>query len=357
VFNTNFKAEVPLLGDRWFSFDAITNILSYAEVRDLHRVSYDHDKDIFIVHLPTQDVIFERFGGGLYAHKPTIKQSATPVANAQFVTTLDENKKFYTERQFREGKRARDLFHALGTPSVHDLKAIIQMPDGITNCPVTTKHLDYAEGIFGPDIGDLKGKTTRRKPAPVVDDHVAIPRELIAAQYAVTLCLDGMRINSVPFLTTISKNIMYRTAQWVAHQTVEVYRKRISEVIRLYHTGGLRVTDIRCDNEFRPLVDPLGNEFNIRMNYANPQEHVPEAERNNRVIEERFRATFHRLPYEHFPRIMVKMLGSESAKKLNYFPSKNGVSPYYSPRMILHQRQLDYEKHCRYALGTYVQSG
>ena len=50
------------------------------------------------------------------------------------------------------------------------------------------------------------------------------------------------------------------------------------------------------------------------------------------------------------------MLVTESAKKLNFFPSKNGVSKYYSPRMILHQRNLDYDRHCKYALGTYVQA-
>jgi hypothetical protein len=92
------------------------------------------------------------------------------------------------------------------------------------------------------------------------------------------------------------------------------------------------------------------------MNYANPQEHVPEAERNNRVIKERVRASYHRLPYTHLPRLMIKMLVTESAKKLNFFPTKNGVSSYYSPRMILHQRSLDYNCHCHHALGTYVQA-
>jgi hypothetical protein len=53
---------------------------------------------------------------------------------------------------------------------------------------------------------------------------------------------------------------------------------------------------------------------------------------------------------------MVKMLVTESAKKLNFFPAKNGVSPYYSPRMILHQHNLDYNRHFKYAFGTYVQA-
>jgi hypothetical protein len=113
---------------------------------------------------------------------------------------------------------------------------------------------------------------------------------------------------------------------------------------------------IKCDNEFRPLMEPLGHTYHIALNYANPQEHVPEAERNNRVIKERVRATYHRLPFTHLPRLMVKILVSEAAKKLNFFPAQHGISPYYSPRMILHQKNLDYGKHCQYSFGTYVQA-
>jgi hypothetical protein len=97
-------------------------------------------------------------------------------------------------------------------------------------------------------------------------------------------------------------------------------------------------------------------EFGIAFNYANPQEHVPEAEQNNRVIKERVRACYHRLPYRQMSKTMVKALVSEAAKKLNFFPARNGVSQFYSPRMILHQRGLDYSKHCLYSLGTYVQA-
>jgi hypothetical protein len=78
-------------------------------------------------------------------------------------------------------------------------------------------------------------------------------------------------------------------------------------------------------------MDPLANEFQVKMNYANPQEHVPEAERNNRVIKEQVRATYHRLPFSCLPRIMIKILVIDSAKKLNFFPSKHGISKYYSP--------------------------
>jgi hypothetical protein len=97
-------------------------------------------------------------------------------------------------------------------------------------------------------------------------------------------------------------------------------------------------------------MDPLANELGVNVNYANPQEHVPEAERNNRVLKECVRAAYHRLPCNCLPRLLVKTLVTESAKKLNFFPAKNGISQYYSPRMILHERNLDYDKHCQLLL-------
>lgn len=359
TLETNLKADLPNWGEVWYHPKAITNIFSYAEMADRYRVTYDSkDQDAFIVHLPNnKQVRFERMTlMNLYVHKPKpTMDSSHSLPASQFLTTVEENKTFYTQRQFERAKRARELYHALGTPSLNDFKAIIRM-NAISNNPVTSEDIKCAEKIFGPDIGGLKGKTTRRTPAPVVNDQLEIPKELITAQKEVTLSMDGMKVNGLYFLTTISHNLYYRTAQWVPHQTSEVYHDTLLQVLRVYTLAGFKVTTIHCDNEFQPLLNTLATEFHIHLNFANPQEHVPAAERNNRVIKERVRATYHRLPYTHLPRLMVKLLVSESAKKLNFFPAKYGVSPYYSPRMILHQRHLDFAKHCQYAFGAYVQA-
>jgi hypothetical protein len=70
--------------------------------------------------------------------------------------------------------------------------------------PITIDDIKIAEKVFGPDIGALKGETTRQKPAPVVSDYVEIPKELVYNHQSVVLCMDGMKINGVPFLSTIS---------------------------------------------------------------------------------------------------------------------------------------------------------
>ena len=92
--------------------------------------------------------------------------------------------------------------------------------------------------IFGPDIATLKGKTTHRTPVPVIEDHIEIPRELVTTQYSITLCLDGMKVNDLSFLTSISKNIMYCTARYVERSNMEQYRKCLKQVLRIYTLGG-----------------------------------------------------------------------------------------------------------------------
>jgi hypothetical protein len=48
-------------------------------------------------------------------------------------------------------------------PSTKDFLRIVAR-NQLPNCPITRDDILAAEDIFGPDIGSLKGKTTRRKP-------------------------------------------------------------------------------------------------------------------------------------------------------------------------------------------------
>ena len=350
---TNLQATVPGYGTVWFSREAMTNVYSLALLSNVFRVTYDSSKEqAFIVHTQSGPIRFSKLANNLFAYTPSGKLNKLQW-DACHVNTIEENETFFTKRQRMRAKRARDLLKTVGFPTVSDLKKALTM-NSIGNCPVTKLDLEIAEEIYGPDMGTLKGKTTRTKPKPVVSNIVDIPPELTAAQHKVDLCFDTMFVNGYPYFTTISKRIMFRTAARVPDKETHSYQQALFRVIKFYTEAGFDVTKVYCDREFVAVVRTLPT--HIQPNVAAAHEHVPEAERNNRTIKERIRAHFHSLPFKAIPLIMQDILVMEATRKLNYFPPKHGCSSYYSPRMIINHQPLDYKQHCSIPTFSFVQA-
>ena len=167
------------------------------------------------------------------------------------------------------------------------------------------------------------------------------------AQSNVELCINAMYVNKMPFLTTISQNIKFRTRGWVPDKTAKSYQEQLAKVLHLYKIAGFLVTIFNSDNEFCPVLEPMKQEFGFQPNYASAQEHVPEAKRNHRVIKERVRTCFHNAPFKSLPCVAIKYLVTESTAKLNFFPAKRGCSKTYSLHQIILQKPLIYKWHCK----------
>ena len=162
---TNQEANVPGFGTIWYDEGAIANIFSFAELVDKHRITFDSSvENAFLVHQPDKIVKFERTPEGLYTYRvdKDYKKSLMEKGNSHLVTTLSENRKGYTDRQYDRAKTARKLYHIVGTPTVENFKALLRM-NAIHNCPVMVKDVKIAERIFGPDMSSLKGKSERKK--------------------------------------------------------------------------------------------------------------------------------------------------------------------------------------------------
>jgi hypothetical protein len=112
-------------------------------------------------------VDFVRSPEKLYFFAPKKFRTNTKLSDFTFLDSVEENWLSFTNRQFDRAKRARQLYHTLGSTSIKDFKGIIRMNCIIDN-PVTAKDIEIAETIFGPDIGVLKGKSTHHRPTPVM---------------------------------------------------------------------------------------------------------------------------------------------------------------------------------------------
>ena len=74
-------------------------------------------------------------------------------------------------------------------------------------------------------------------------------------------------------------------------------------------------------SRIRLVLDLVKTSLDAKVNYWNTAEHVPEAD-NNLVIQERTRATAHRLHYQSLLKTAIKVLVMDSTKCFKYFPSK-----------------------------------
>jgi hypothetical protein len=79
-----------------------------------------------------------------------------------------------------------------------------------------------------------------------------------------------MNINGLNFLTTISKHLKYRTAQYGSR-----ILKSYTRCFVYLSQGGFKVTEIYCDDELCPLQTLMANqEPDIKFTFSNPIENM-----------------------------------------------------------------------------------
>ena len=353
---TTLIGDLPGYGTVWYDPMAIANILSLRQVRKQYHVMYNSTHRKFVVTKPSgKEFTFRESEGGLHYLDTTGPQHKQKHQEHVFtVNTVRDNKRNMTNNDYLRALRARELQIMVGRPSDKDLIKILKT-SSLPNCPVTPRDVIFANKLFGPDVGALKGKTTRRGP-PVVDSPVAVDTTSILEHYGeVTLCVDLMYVNKVPLLVTLSRNIKFGTMEAVTDRKETTLLSSIKGVISLYKKAGFKVTVALMDGEFVPLRGGLA-ELGIRLNETSRDEHVGDVERYIRTVKERMRAIYNTLPFQKIPARLVIEMAKTAVFWLNAFPTEKGVSQDLSPRTILTGQQVDYKRHCRYQFGEYVQT-
>ena len=118
---------------------------------------------------------------------------------------------------------ARELFNSVRCWSVEYIKSALGMNLIIYNL-FPNKAVQWAKNIHGPDIGQLKAQTTRRRPNPVVDTIIEIPEKCLELKKDVTIAMDGLEINGLKFLSKISLHIYFRKMYYMPNTTSGYYQ-------------------------------------------------------------------------------------------------------------------------------------
>ena len=268
------------------------------------------------------------------------------------VQTVRGNMEGYTKREVEKAREAREAQAMVGHPTDRDFLGMVRA-NMITNCPVTEKAVINANRIFGPDLAGVRGRTVRRPPESVTTDYVQIPREILERHRLVTLSVDVMFVNGVPFLVSTARGLNFITVEYTKSRTAKALAGCVRHIMDMYGRGGFQVGTVLMDNEFECLRNLIPV---LDINTTAAKEHVPEIERRIRLIKERGRGILNTLPFKKLPRIILIELIYHAVMWLNSFPSKSGISQILSPREIVTRHKLDFRKHCKAPFGAYCEA-
>ena len=93
-------------------------------------------------------------------------------------------------------------------------------------------------------------------------------------------------------MSTIDTTVIFRAAIPIDDGTDASHYKALDAVTKCYKKADFYIKTVRCDGEFRSLMDLVHQDMDLDIDYCAPGAHVPEAERNNRSIQERTQSGF-----------------------------------------------------------------
>ena len=349
----NQQALLPGYGLVWFDPEGPANILSLHLAKARFSIHYDSvNGNSFKLYDPSSGRLkhtYNQSPEGLFF------LDVNQLHHGSFLTTVKENEESFTPQEVSRAKLARRIQGQIGRPATREFIKIVE-GNLLPNVPINSQDIRRAEKLYGPDLGSRKGKTVRRK-SPIVDTEQAIPPPILLEHQDVTMAMDVMHVNGIPFLLATTLKIQFGTVDALPRLNEDTLMASIKKTVAILRRGGLRPRMLLFDGAlgydgFEQRLAMLG----VKLNTTAQDEHVGAAERYIRTVKDRMRSTYAMLPFKTVPRIMIIELAKFAVFWLNSFPKQNGISQTISPRELVTGEKIDFHHHCRFEFGQYVQT-
>jgi len=161
------------------------------------------------------------------------------------VHTVDSIKNKNTVKEYSDARKAQSIQDMIGRPSTKDYIRYVEN-NMLLNCPNTKADIICAEDILGPNLGSLKDKTTRTKPSKVIINTYA---EMLKKYGDITLAVDIMYINEIPFVMITSRAIHFGTEELIKNEKISTIMIALKQVIEAYEARGFQIGHILADGQ------------------------------------------------------------------------------------------------------------
>jgi hypothetical protein len=359
-------------GKVYYHPQVTANVLSFFNIaKRFKSVKYDNMvKDAFMITRDDGSLMeFRPSDAGLYyydfeeSRRRTRRMQQLEKENSSMtmvIDTVEDRQRNFTKRELEGAEAARRLYVIVGRPGKKIFENMIRS-GFILNNPITIQDYKNAIVIYGEDLGVLKGKTVKQKQSHVKVEGDQKPR---VKHEKIILAIDLMYFTGLTFLITVCRDIRFVTATMISDRKKNTILGALKTIINLYKGQGHKIDTmefnaaeeevhtILADNEFQVLRDDI-EELGIQLNVVAKDEHVPEVERQNRVIKERARAIIQTLPYRKLPKKMRVSIIQYVVYWMNNLPKEEQAE---SPReIIFNTPKLDFKTVCKLPFGAYVQ--
>ncbi len=209
----------------WLNKGGVATIIALKQLEKLCPVTYDstRNRGTFVCRTKDGNVVLRNNDKGmpyldLRESKAKAILSFAPKAAQSFMQMVQGNMEGLTRCKVEEARKACEAQAMLGHSTDRDFLGMVR-GSTISNYPVTANAVTNAHQIFGPDLAGVRGRTLQRPPESVTTNYVQIPRAILEQHQLVTLAVDVMVVNRVPFLVSMARGLNLVTAEFMPSRT------------------------------------------------------------------------------------------------------------------------------------------
>ena len=155
-------------------------------------------------------------------------------------------------------------------------------------------------------------------------------------------------------LVIISKNIWFVTVEALPNCTILMLVKGIKSIATIYGWARFCIMTAKMDGEFEAMHGDLAV-LEINLNEAVRDEHVGEVKQFIYTLKEWMCAIYNSLPFTNMPPWIMIEMAKHAVYWLNAFPHQDSISNTLSLWTIITRQTVDFNCHCHYEFGKYIQ--